>query len=588
MVRQGYVVVYIMRFIKADLTGYSICREFARDGKCRFRKCKFSHSISNSSDTDKKDQRDNSNTAGDSLSKEPERTDSEGDSRIPGQAVQKNDKLLPLFNMNQTFPGGRHNNDSADICDIRILPTPEEILSPHPEYLPVKDPEQWHLDGVPGLLDRNFRLLRQDTVGQLRDTIRAVLQPSTNRRKAKTQPRAYADPNVSIAALFFSQRIGLKFVIQFRQLYHVQRMSIKQREEWWELSNRLQGGAFLCLVDARGEVLFCTAAEPPKLTPRNPRPKDWSSLWKDKDIATVALELIDPSGDDVQFILGRYRPRGTVQLTLLEFPGILFPAFGPTLQALQEMKRSGDLPFAEFLAPVSLETCDHSMDVPPPEYALKPGFSFDLSCLMTDKTPLKIRRGQTFDIQKLQDHSALDKTQAVALVNTQQRRIGLIQGPPGTGKSYTGVALIKVLLANGGKDKGNIGPIICVCYTNHALDQLLEELLEKKIAQIVRIGSRSQSEVVSRYTLRKLVRKTKTKSERGELQALNQQVEDYRESFVNLKLHSEGSESDLKQFLQTHDPKHHCQLLDKYDEEAFQKAQRKRGDVFQQWIKAGP
>ncbi len=37
--------------------------------------------------------------------------------------------------------------------------------------------------------------------------------------------------------------------------------------------------------------------------------------------------------------------------------------------------------------------------------------------------------------------------------------------------------------------------ILCVCYTNHALDQFLEALLAKGIKDIVRIGGRSNSQV---------------------------------------------------------------------------------------------
>lgn len=35
-----------------------------------------------------------------------------------------------------------------------------------------------------------------------------------------------------------------------------------------------------------------------------------------------------------------------------------------------------------------------------------------------------------------------------------------------------------------------IGPILCVCLTNHALDSFLEELLDAGIKDIVRAGSR--------------------------------------------------------------------------------------------------
>ncbi len=67
-------------------------------------------------------------------------------------------------------------------------------------------------------------------------------------------------------------------------------------------------------------------------------------------------------------------------------------------------------------------------------------------------------------------------------------------GPPGTGKTYVGVQIAKLLLHNtapkaaGAEGKPIIGPLLCVCYTNHALDQFLEELRVAGIKQIVRVG----------------------------------------------------------------------------------------------------
>lgn len=37
-------------------------------------------------------------------------------------------------------------------------------------------------------------------------------------------------------------------------------------------------------------------------------------------------------------------------------------------------------------------------------------------------------------------------------------------------------------------------PILCVCYTNHALDQFLENLLDIGISRIIRIGGGCKSE----------------------------------------------------------------------------------------------
>ena len=60
--------------------------------------------------------------------------------------------------------------------------------------------------------------------------------------------------------------------------------------------------------------------------------------------------------------------------------------------------------------------------------------------------------------------------------------------------SYTQIA--KMLLHN--RDvwsaDGFGGPILVVCYTNHALDQFLEGILEFHPEGIIRVGGRSQSE----------------------------------------------------------------------------------------------
>lgn len=96
--------------------------------------------------------------------------------------VKRNQSPEMSFAVRHNPPGGRHDNDSTDICDVQIMPTFEEILSPQSEYLPAKDLRQWHVGGASGLLNRNFRLLREDTVGQLRDTIygkKGEVGPST-------------------------------------------------------------------------------------------------------------------------------------------------------------------------------------------------------------------------------------------------------------------------------------------------------------------------------------------------------------------------------------------------------------------------
>src|SRR5690242_8768899 len=50
----------------------------------------------------------------------------------------------------------------------------------------------------------------------------------------------------------------------------------------------------------------------------------------------------------------------------------------------------------------------------------------------------------------------------------------LCLGPPGTGKTFVGIELMKVLLSPENRRNGRFGPILTVCFTNHALDQFLE------------------------------------------------------------------------------------------------------------------
>ena len=63
---------------------------------------------------------------------------------------------------------------------------------------------------------------------------------------------------------------------------------------------------------------------------------------------------------------------------------------------------------------------------------------------------------------------------------------------------------MRVLVHNA--ERINSGPILCICYTNHALDQFLEHLLDQGITRLVRIGSRSQSEKLHQYGLGELMK----------------------------------------------------------------------------------
>ena len=64
-------------------------------------------------------------------------------------------------------------------------------------------------------------------------------------------------------------------------------------------------------------------------------------------------------------------------------------------------------------------------------------------------------------------------------------RLTLIQGPPGTGKTHVGVQIVRALLENMPESR-----VLCLCYTNHALDDFLLSLHEDglPLQQMVRLG----------------------------------------------------------------------------------------------------
>jgi len=71
-------------------------------------------------------------------------------------------------------------------------------------------------------------------------------------------------------------------------------------------------------------------------------------------------------------------------------------------------------------------------------------------------------------------------------------------------------------------------PIICVCYTNHALDQLLMSLVEHRVEQIVHLASRSKEEALAAVNLRNIVRNMEsTKAEKHKLWQSHTQMDEH-------------------------------------------------------------
>ncbi|TGO63802.1 hypothetical protein BELL_1063g00010 [Botrytis elliptica] len=510
--------------------------------------------------------------------------------------------LSPSFELAQDLPGdlsnqgARHDNDHASIGDIQILPTAQEIASARQEYLPLIGSTQNHLSGLAGVLDKQFRLLREDTVGQLRDAVReeATRLEHPNGKVSKTHQgqqgvRKIIYHNARFSRMSVDRRKGLQVVAEFDQPSQLNGKSIKQREEWWKGSKLLQVDSLVCFLSSDGKIIFLCVCDPtlPSRARKdsdsnvNPRLCDITSLFKEGKRASVLLSMSEYKVEDAVWISTHISASKNGQ-SLVEFPGVLLPSFQPTLQALQGMSRKLSLPFTEIVAP---DLQDSAASVKPPAYATRRGFSFNLEVLAG--VPLTLKPGQPFDFTQLNLGSTLDRAQQFAVVQALSTGLALIQGPPGTGKSYTGVAIIKTLLHN--REAADLGPIICVCYTNHALDQLLEHLVKDGVSQIIRVGSRSKSDLLQNLTLHHVRGESKpTKTEKHDIWEHNRDIDQTLRQIEDILpwLNNPKSWKNIQAHLmRTHD-RHFKELFGKgVDDEGFQEVEGRKYRVVESWLR---
>ncbi|EXJ73565.1 uncharacterized protein A1O5_03326 [Cladophialophora psammophila CBS 110553] len=181
----------------------------------------------------------------------------------------------------------------------------------------------------------------------------------------------------------------------------------------------------------------------------------------------------------------------------------------------------------------------------------------------------------------------LDRGQCKGLLAALTREYAFIQGPPGTGKTYLGIQLMKILLHC--KRKANLGPVVIVCYTNHALDQFLEHLLAAGIKKIIRIGGQSQSTLLEDHNLRNISQAEMKTTNENYLLAL--QYSSLDEETKRIKgdlgsLHSIRGRENWPRFqhhLQRQYPRIHAQFRE-IDEEGYESVGR---HPFERWAAAG-
>ncbi|RHZ73578.1 hypothetical protein Glove_230g78 [Diversispora epigaea] len=437
--------------------------------------------------------------------------------------------------------GSRHNNDFAEISRISIIPTTDEILCKRDPYLPVVsgNDDLHHLPkGAARLLDRQFRLLREDMLNAFRTSINSFLtligKPNGNRvwgsgGRYRCEKSDGGDlnvyPNIRFTEVVADSRNGFFFRVAFTPpSTKMSNRTFQDRRNYWQNAKKLGNGNLVCLlwpnedinnyvensnsaIASKYSIYFGTIAH-----------RNEDILAENREFAEIGINFIDTSLHPIAIkdISFRHKNKSQIEYRfLVESTDLLFESFKNILKTLQETDPS-DIPFKDYFAPQFEYISNEPASVNPPIYTIAPNFRFNLATLLDPKSRdqnvyLNVSDSQSHNdvIKTLINGSTLDESQAKALVSSLCREVALIEGPPGTGKSYVGVGIMRALLAPENREATKIGPILTICYTNHALDNFLEDLLKNGIDNIVRIGSRSKSEIISEFSLEEKCRNRK-------------------------------------------------------------------------------
>ncbi|KAG2138476.1 P-loop containing nucleoside triphosphate hydrolase protein [Suillus clintonianus] len=356
-------------------------------------------------------------------------------------------------------PGGRHDNDFVNFRDIAILPTADEIGSKQLPFLRRSselEDESGESTRIADYLDNTFRLLREDMIAELREKLQALDGKNVERHRA-----SWID-GVTLKGVYHGTDdrkmlwgITLECV---HDLPSLRRIPPKDRRKYltddYTGSKILRHQSLVCLVVDKEVVGFGTVNRVEDLLARNP---------------PIVVIQLDGRASTSRTIL---RLRTAKNAKLLQINTALF-AFEPVLKALQKMQH----------IPVSDELL-----------FWKSGVTLQSPPQMADTIITAIEANHSENLQSLletPDPIHLDRSQALSILSGLTQRVSLIQGPPGTGKSFVGALLAKAL--HDFTDQ----TILVVCYTNHALDQFLDDLLKIGIPDdhMVRLGGRAKPQL---------------------------------------------------------------------------------------------
>ncbi|MCJ1288012.1 hypothetical protein MMC26_007365, partial [Xylographa opegraphella] len=359
--------------------------------------------------------------------------------------------------------GGRHDNDFVDFRKIAILPTADEIASADPPFLR----RATDIDDLPESarfaihIDNHFRLYREDMLRDLREELLVALGTKTGRR------RGLHIDGLNLEGIEYSERQPWVLCLQcMNGIPQIPQTDVPKRKKFIvENRNILKHQSLACLVSDGDVIALVTLHRNEDLLAQYP--------------PTLCVQISADSQSSITALV-KLKLANNVQLIQLN---TAFFACEPVLKQLQAMKR---------------------MLLSDQIVSWKKGDTLELVSTLATPSIVKLvdmlRDNPSSDLKNALDLSKvteLDPSQAECFRAGLMQRLSLVQGPPGTGKSFIGALIAKAIFRYTFKN------ILVVCYTNHALDQFLEDLLKIGIPskEIVRLGSASKSSLSTKPLL---------------------------------------------------------------------------------------
>lgn len=293
-------------------------------------------------------------------------------------------------------PGGRHDNDFVDFREVAIHPTADELLSEEEPFLrladAIEDPDTEDTRLVTHL-DNQFRLLREDMLGEMRDELQIIFGKKKGRHRGLiVEGFTVSDINCGDPKRRQPWALQLQATSDLSQLFHCRPKDRKQL--LMDNRNLFRHQSLACLI-LDGEVVA------------------FPTIHRDIDqlankLPLVTLQFTGKSSTSKALL----KMKTARSVKLVQIDTAVF-AFEPVLKILQGLK---GLPLAE-----ALLFWNPKIPMTPP-----------------DDSPAQLmkqlRNDPTQDLQDTLETTKsvqLDQSQMLSLLTGLEQRVSLIQGPPG-------------------------------------------------------------------------------------------------------------------------------------------------------------